>query len=406
MVIRRTFPRAIAAAVLLLLTACSRGPADHEPKLSPHPVFSKPLGTQPYAALQQTQNAGSASFTQKVTFTSKQGDAVQTTVGSLNFAGKRGAGKRDWTLPRTLPGRVKDALLGRATEEGLRDSSAVIAVDPQTVHYRSASAKYWLRYRANGDDVEGLDSIAKLRGTEAALSGTLLETVTTAKATAQRSTPGGGRSYRTEFGLDAAWGLLFPADLREELAPVWKVDPTRAPVVMTLTVDPKGRITRAEADLSALLRRDKESALATVTSIHAELALAAHGAAKPAMPTSSDMVLDAGKAVMADEDTKPGDCIDVNTGARTNGLVVRVTCSGLHDARVFAQTSLGDGSYPGRAAAEHRALDACEEAFDRAPSRWTDEAAPRDHYWSSWPLEAEWKASAEPVATCYVASRA
>ncbi|MEU4497550.1 hypothetical protein AB0F96_29940 [Streptomyces sp. NPDC023998] len=406
MVIRRPSLRAIAAAVLLLLTACSRSPADHEPKPSPHPVFSKPLGTQPYAALQQTQNAGSASFTQKVTFTSKQGDAVQTTVGSLNFAGKRGAGKRDWTLPKTLPGRVKDALLGTATEEGLRDSSAVIAVDPQTVHYRSASAKYWLRYGANGDHVEGLDSIAKLRGTEAALSGTLLETVTTAKATAQRNTPGGGRSYRTEFGLDAAWGLLFPADLSEELAPVWKVDPTRAPVVMTLTVDSKGRITRAEADLSALLRKDKESALATVTSIHAELALAAHGAAKPAMPTSSDMVLDAGKAVMADEDTKPGDCIDFNTGARTNALVVRVTCSGPHDARVFAQTPLGDGGYPGRAAAERRALDGCGEAFDRAPSRWTDEAVPRGHYWSSWPLEAEWKAGAEPVATCYVASRA
>ncbi|MFF0066607.1 hypothetical protein ACFYRC_34835 [Streptomyces sp. NPDC005279] len=401
MIRRRLTIVAATAAPLLLLTACSGGTPDNKPEPPPHPVFSKPLGAQPYAALQQTQKAGSASFTQKVTFTSKQGDAVLTITGRLDFAGKRGEGSRTWLVPKAFPDKTKEVMLGAVGRQGFGDSSAKVAIDPQAVRYRSGSATYWLRYPTVGSLI-GFDSITSLRGSEAALGGTLLEVPILARATAQQNTPGGGRSYRTEFGLDAAWGLLFPLDVRGELARPRGADAAKAPVVMTLTVDSQGRITRAAADLSALVNKDKERALSTVTGIRSELTLTAHGSARPAMPPPSDAVLDAAKSVLDSTKTSPGDCIDFNTGTHRIGRLVRVGCTAPHDGRIFGHSRLGDGGFPGRAAAERRAEDGCRRAHDRAPSRWTDEAVVSGEYRWIWPLEAS---DEDPVATCYVVSR-
>jgi hypothetical protein len=407
LVIRR--PSLLAAAVvavapLLLLTACSGGARDEKPKSvpSPHPVFSKPLDTQPYEALQQTHRAGSASFTQTVTYASKQGDAVLTIKGRLDFAGSRGDGTRAWKVPTAFPAAAKDAILGETAGGRRGASSARIAVETQDIHLRPGSAAYWLRYGADTGPLYGLDHVTRLRGTAAPISGTLLEVLSGARATGQDKTPDGGRSYRTEVPLNLTWSLV-PTHLWDEVDTDPQTD-AATPTPLTLTVDAEGRITHAEADLSAL-RKGKGGALSHVTAIRAELSVTGHSTSKPTMPTVSETILDAGEAVRLSEKTKAGECIDFNTGIPHHDAVVRVSCSTSHDGRVFAQVPLGAAEeYPGDEAAERRAMGACERAKEVAPAAWTQEAEPGS-YWSMWPGPTGWGVGSKPVATCYVVSR-
>ncbi|MGW2564287.1 hypothetical protein ACWCXB_34815 [Streptomyces sp. NPDC001514] len=266
-------------------------------------MFSLPVGEQPYQSVRQTQQAGSASFTQQLTSTSRQGDAVLTAAGRLDFTGRRADGTHTWKIPDGLPAKARDTLLGEVPGKGSAAASARIALAPETVHHRSGTAGYWLRYDLSRP-VDGDDSIAWLHGTEAA-----------------------------------------------------------------------------------------------------RLVLTAHGRTKPVLPSASDAVLEASKAVLTRHEATPGDCIDFNTGTRDTSLVVEVSCTGPHDARVFGQVPLTSGDYPGPEAAHRRASDTCRRAHGRAPAAWTEDNAEPGKYWSSGPTGSDWGDRQQRVATCYVVSR-
>ncbi|MFI9588465.1 hypothetical protein ACIHCQ_43345 [Streptomyces sp. NPDC052236] len=393
---------AVLTAASLLLTACGGGTDD---KPTAHPVFAEPVGRQPFLALRQTQKAGSATFTQTVTFVSKKGNAVQTSTGRVDFADSRGEGSLAWTVPDGFDEDAKDVILGTTPGRIRADPAGRIAVDTQTIHYRAESAAYWIRYgAADADPLNGVDSIRHLRGSEAAIGGTLLEAIGAAEAASQQESPSGGRTYRASFALNTAWDL-FPSDLTEELAAAWNQNIKQPAVPLTLTVDAKGRITRAEAELSGLLK-GKDSVLADVTAIRAQLTLTGHGTSKPVMPTASDRVLDAATAVTRTDEAKAGECVDFNAGLRNSRIVVRVPCATAHDGRIFAQSTPDDGGYPGAEAAADRADEFCRRSHDRAPADWTDESVDPGRYWTTWSTEHEWAELGKARATCYVVSQA
>ncbi|UYQ61711.1 hypothetical protein [Streptomyces peucetius] len=398
MLIRLRLPvLAAVAATLLPLTACS---AD-----GPHPVFAEPLAGQPRAAAQVTRDEGSVSFTQTMTYGSERGDVVQTTTGRLDFTNKRGTAQRSWRVPKGTPARVKDVLLGPAPLHGPARIEAGLAVDAQYVHYRPGTARYWLRYGGNpGDPLDGADEILSLRGRAAAIGGTLLEVTGGARATAQRHTPEGGRSYRTEAALSDAWHL-FPAGVRAEMTQAWPAsDAGTTPVRMTLTVDARGRITGADADLSALVGR-KEEAFSGLTGLRVRLALTGHGFSEPAMPGPSETVLNPAEDVVSLHSTgvAPGGCVDFDAGAHMTGLVVRVDCEHPHDARVYAREPIGNLAYAPEADSDDMASDRCEQAYLAAPDRWTDDAVD-DGLWALYAGEEDWGLPGASL-TCYVLSR-
>ncbi|MFB7373493.1 hypothetical protein ACFC0D_27010 [Streptomyces sp. NPDC056222] len=390
--IRRLARTAAAlAAASLSLTACGGGTDDGgAAKPAAHPVFSEPLDRQVFLALRHTQKAGSAELRQIVTFTSRQGEAVQTLTGRVDFTGSRGEAASSWRVPRQFPEDARATILGSLPGRTTGDTSSRYTVDTQTIHYRPASAGYWLRYSGDIKPLWGIDSISHLRGSEAAVGGTLLEALGTAEATAQSGTA--GRSYTATFPLAAAMNL-FPYDLRKEFVPIPLNDTVRTPPIpVTVDVDADGRITRARADLSALLTKEKDSALTEVTALHAELTLGGFGASKPtAAATPAERTLDAGTAVVATYDTKSGDCMDFNTGLRQHRLVTRVPCTGSYDGKVLGQHRLA-GGWPGTRSAMDRAERACADAAG-------------DRSWYTWSTAREWTDNGEGRATCYSVTR-
>ncbi|MFD7326607.1 hypothetical protein ACFV9D_36940 [Streptomyces sp. NPDC059875] len=384
--IRRLARTAAAlAAASLSLTACGGGGTD---AAAAHPVFSEPLDRQVFLALRHTQQAGSAEFRQKVTFTSPDGKAVQTLTGRLDFADSRGEAASTWRVPRQFPEDARETILGALPGRDTGDATSRYTVDTEAIHYRAGSAGYRLRY--SGSDIKplwGVDSISHLRGSEAAVGGTLLEALGSAVATSQSGTA--GRSYRATFPLTAAFDL-FPYDIRQEFAPTPLYDTAKsAPIPVTVDVDAEGRVTRAQADLSALLSKEKDSALAGVTGLHADLTLGGFGASKPTAAASpAERTLDAAEVVIATYDAKPGDCMDFNTGLRHYRMVARVPCTGSYDGRILEQHTL-TGDYPGAESAEDQADRACATS------------GTRDRAWYTWSTEREWTDNGEGRVTCY-----
>ncbi|MFE9135902.1 hypothetical protein [Streptomyces sp. NPDC007355] len=385
---------AALAGAVLLLSACDSGPGAARP--APHPVFSEPLARQVNLALRHTQQAGGAGLRQTVTFTSGKGSAVQTLTGRLDFAGSRGSATSRWQLTPGFPRAARETLLGTPQGPGTGDAVGRYTVDTRTIHYRAGSAGYWLRYTGDIKPLWGIDSISHLRGTEGAIGGTLLEVLSGVRPAAQRALDGGGRSYRADFPLTEALEL-FPYDLRGEFvpAPLYDHMPS-APVPLTVEVDREGRITRARADLTVLLDRRTEGALAGVTALHADLVLDGFGAPETgAIALPDGRVLDAASAVTPTSEARAGECMDFNTGMRYSRLVARVPCAGPHDGKVLAQHPL-TGAYPGVEDARDRAGRACAGARDGS--------RPGD-LWYTWSSEHDWTARGEGRATCYAVSR-
>ncbi|ALC19009.1 septum formation family protein [Streptomyces pristinaespiralis] len=389
---------AVAVATSVFLTACSGGSEEQDPA---HPVFDATLQQQPRQALLATQAAGTASFRQTLTFTSEHGDSVQTSEGRLDFDGSRAAGSQAWKIADGLPDEAKDALLGTRLGEGRSPARSDLAIDPGTIRLRSGEAAYWLRYDESAPFGSG-DSIDALRGTEAAFGGTLLEIVSGAQEVRQSAADGGGRTYRARL---TAFNTLrmFSKDLRDEL--ISSIDPgvTERRVTLDLSVDADGRISRAEADFSALLGR-KDSALRSVTGLRAVLTVSGFGASPPVMPPLSGRTVSAKDTVRPIGEVEPGACVDLNTGTRVLDMVVAVSCEQPHDARVFAHAAFG-ADHPGRKAARQQAGENCRQAYRSASESWTREAVKDDMYWYTWPTEAGWNRGGKPVASCYVVSR-
>ncbi|MGN9790860.1 hypothetical protein ACTMTU_07095 [Streptomyces sp. OZ13] len=386
---------AAAAAAAVLLTACSA-----KEQAPAHPVFDAALQQQPRQALLATQAAATASFTQTLTFTSEHGDTTQTSEGRLDFPGGRAAGSLAWKVAEGLPAEAQDALLGTRLGEGRSPARSRVVIDPATIRIRSGEAAYWLRYDESDPFGSG-GTIDALRGAEAAFGGTMLEIVSGAQDVKQSAGDGGGRLYRAKLTAFNALGMFSP-DLRKELVRSIP-DVTEAPVTLTLAVDAQGRITRAEADLSALLDR-KDSALGSITGLHATLVVSGLGASPPAMPPASERNLPAKETVRPIGELKPGACADLNTGTRVLDMVVAIPCEQPHDARVFGHSAFSL-DHPGAEEAKRHASEKCGQAFGAAPDVWTRESVKKDHYWFTWPGEDGWGEGGVPVASCYVLSR-
>ncbi|MFD9543180.1 hypothetical protein [Streptomyces sp. NPDC060022] len=401
MIRRHLLPLCSAAlSATLLLTACAGGAADDKPA---HPVFGAPVEQQPRQALLATQAARTASFTQTLTFSSPSGDTVQTASGRIDFAGGRAVGSIDWTTAEDLPDEAKDALLGVRLGEGRSPARTRVAVEPDTIRLSAGEAGYWLRYEGSSEAFGAGAAIDALRGAESAFGGTLLEILSGAQDVKESpAAKKGGRTYLAKLTAFNAL-RLFPKDLGSELTA--NIDPngTATPVSLSMSADAKGRVTRAEADFSALLDK-KDSALDEVTGLRAVLRVSGFGKSAPVMPAASEQTLDAKGAVTAIGEVKKGGCADLTTGTRTPDMVVSVPCAQPHDARVFAHSRF-DAAYPGDKKAKRMAGDACRKAYRSAPAAWTREGTEKDHFWYTWPGEARWGVGADPVVTCYVETR-
>ncbi|MFE7757181.1 hypothetical protein [Streptomyces sp. NPDC057429] len=389
---------AVAASAALLLTGCSGGAADDKPA---HPVFDVPVGQQPHQALLATQAARSAAFTQTLTFSSPSGDTVQTTSGRLDFPGSRAVGSIDWAPAEKLPQEAQDTLLGTRLA-GRAPTRTRLAVDPGTIRLRAGEARYWLLYEGNSGAIAPGAAVDTLRGSEAAFGGTLLEVLSAAEDVKEAPAKKGGRVYRAE--LSQTYALrLFPKDLGSELAISMDANGDVPFVPLSISVDAKGRVLRAEADLSALLGR-KDSALKGMTGLRARLDLTGFGVSAPVMPAASEPALDAKKAVTKVAKVKKGGCADLATGTRTFGMVVSLPCEQPHDIRVFGHARF-DATYPGKDAAKRMAGEACDDAHDAAPSAWTRGAVKKGRFTYTWPRAGGWGAGSDPVITCYVKTR-
>ncbi|NNJ07751.1 hypothetical protein HHX38_27020 [Streptomyces sp. PKU-MA01144] len=393
----------IASALVvasLLLTACSGSDGEGAAPPAEHPVFSLPVDEQPYQTMRETQQSGSAAFHQTLTFTAKQGDAVLTTAGRLDFSGGRADGTHTWTIPHGLPATTKDILQGATWVEG--SASARVALTPESVLHRSGEGDYWLRYDPDRL-IDETDSISRFHGMESPFGGTLLEVITALHRIKGQPVTGGGRRFTAHIVPRSATESLLPGDLHRRMRAVGPAESAGTPVPLTLTTDAKGLITQVEADLSALLKGG-DGGLPGVTALRVRLVLTGHGRTTPALPPGSDVVLDADKAVLPRYSAAAGDCVDFSTGTRRAALVVKVSCTGPHDARIYAQVKL-KGAYTGERGAKRRAMEACGSAYRSARSAWTSDSVNPGEYWGVWPKEEHWDSPRERVATCYVLSR-
>ncbi|MFF9341931.1 MULTISPECIES: hypothetical protein [unclassified Streptomyces] len=337
---------AALAAISLPLTACSAGGRSDGPPApaatATHPVFGQKTDRQVFLAVRETQKAGTARFTQKLTFEGKKGSVARTMTGGLDFAGDRGRVEVAWVLPAGTPRKVRTALLGStpALEDG--DASGTYLISRDRTRYRAASSPYWLDYAPEdtADAFTGNDPLEFLRGSEAPVGGTLLEALTAGKASAHREGAAGGRTYRAELS-DSALPLLFPADLHAHLVLPGPSAALRPPVPLTVDVDAQGRVTRARITVKDAFREDGD--LSGFTTLTVDLALTGHGASAPSMATDGK-VLKAADTVRDIAEVEKGGCADFATGQRSSRQVVTVPCAGPHDARILGQHRIAPGA--------------------------------------------------------------
>ncbi|MEU3499332.1 hypothetical protein ABZ726_00680 [Streptomyces hundungensis] len=408
--LRTAWTAVAAVSGALLLTAC--GPSAPAAKRAPaaasptHPVFSKPLDDRPYAALGQTKAAKNVTFTQTVTFSAKEGDAVLKTSGKLDFAGGRADGSLGWSVAEGFPDGAAKAL-GTVDAHRRQDGrTARLVIGPQNLDYRSATADYWLRYSGTtplAADPHGYALLAAnaLRGNQAPFSGTLLEVLAATADVNDEALPDGGHRYRAFLVGSSISGFLAGTVPAGGLAGT--VNNVRHP--LTMTVDRDGRITSAETDVSQAIAKGDDSVLAPVQNLRIKLTLDGYGTSAPGAVPASDKLLPATGAIVRLRETKAGACVDFHTGMTDTALVVKADCERPHDGRILARPELPDGGYPGHAAAQRQAARECRAAYRDAPSAWTGENVDEKKFWYTTPGEDDWKGDAPPAATCYVLSR-
>ncbi|WP_030748516.1 septum formation family protein [Streptomyces griseus] len=397
---RRATRLSTALGALLLLAACTGGEDEAAAPPPKHPVFDGELRSQVSLALRRTQQAGNASFTHTLTFESKRGRAVQTISGRVDFAGGTGEATIRWRVPESYPSDVKDLLLGRAPGLGPADSASHAFVDSRQITYRASSSRYWLRYgKGDYDPALGDGALIRLWGTESPVGGTLMEGLSGTRAV---SVSGGnaGRTYRAEMPpvVSSMLPYSLAGELNDEAGAAFNPVKPPKPLPTTVTVDGRGMITHARADLSHLLGKEG-SVLDDVTALRMELTLSGIGTSRP-VGRAEGTILPASDTVRSIWKVKPGRCVDFSTGQHNATLVAEIPCSRSHDGRLLAQVPYGDGPYPGATATKNQARDACRGAYRRASGEWTGEAAEKGTYWYMWPDREDWRDGGRVV--CYV----
>ncbi|MFI9118530.1 hypothetical protein ACIGW0_03825 [Streptomyces bikiniensis] len=386
---------------LLLLTACNGGDgkgASPGARPTGHPVFDQALDRQVFPALRETREAGSASFTQTLSFGSAKGTAVQTLSGELDFTKGAGEAAVKWQVPEKHSAEVRKTLLDSSPGRASGTASAGFVVDRQRIRYRAASSGYWLRYDsadtlAAGD---GSDPIGHLRGSESPIGGILLEGMGSPDAEARQNGPAGNRTYRAEMPFSTGWAML-PADLRKELG--GRDGHQRPPDGLPPdgVRGPAGPDHPRPGGHARLLR--KSGVLADVTSLTMDLTLTGFGSSKPAAAPTGN-VRRAAEAVLPMRDVRSGGCVDFDSGRCAAHVVVDVPCSGPYDARVFAQIPLRPGAT--KAETQERADIACTIARDMVAPAWMPKSP---EIWAWWTPAGMSGPRGKDLVTCYVTTK-
>ncbi|WP_267245623.1 hypothetical protein [Streptomyces sp. PR69] len=254
---------------------------------------------------------------------------------------------------------------------GTTDRRTLATVADDVYAQRASSA--WLRFSpvTAGELGPAASSFtAYAAGDAAPFSGTLADLVPrTIPRQEPRRQPDGSRVYRVTALPEVAAELL-PGNLRA-VARKWGPDP----VWLTVTLDAKGRLAKATADLGPVLARlHDRKVLSGVTRLDASYELTAFGEpVRYRVPGEDGARVEAAEAVLAPVGTlKGGQCAAADTGLDTIGAVRPVGCSEPHDLRVFAQTSV-DLTFPGKKEADSGkdyGDEQCGRAYAEAPGEW------------------------------------
>lgn len=226
----------------------------------------------------------------------------------------------------------------------------------------------WLRYPADAqqDFSRGTADIGDRAGSVTPYGGTLADAVFGSFPTAAPKVLADGTWRYTLDVSSGITGYLLP-DLDVRPGQDSRVS---VPLPFTVDVDKAGRLARATADLTPLL---KVYEVGTVNSLRAELTFGGFGA-KVEPPVSQDRrVEDATRVLTLIHRVKPGTCAGTDTGIASYGLVRVVDCSRKHDLSVFGQLRIEESSdEPFRYEDGYDlARKRCDDKFSAAPAAWT-----------------------------------
>ncbi|MFF2571981.1 hypothetical protein [Streptomyces sp. NPDC058084] len=404
--------RAAAALVPLLLTALAAcqsgggGTTGATPSPTVTPVFDVRLDDQLQAATKATTAAGNAAFTSTLRYGSAHGTAVDRATGAQDYTADAARAERELSVPRRFPAEAAEDLGARP---GAAPVSETYVIKGGQVDYRTRQGG-WLRYspQASMDVVDLYGGILDRAGETAPYGGTLAEVVRTADATKQPvKGADGSRTYELTVAPQTAAPAL-PYFLRDPLT----YDRGGERVALTVVLDARGRLLRASADYTPVLKvMHAEGVLEGVTSLKAEYSLSGLGSTRLPGPEAGreTRTEDAEKALTPLTEVRPGSCGSTDTGLGGSLDLVRVVpCGKTADLRVFGQVTVKEtvqGNPDG--VANRKAGERCGTKFRSAPAAWVADARPHGTYYSygagssSSPYTGP-DADVEGAFTCYV----
>ncbi|MEV6326834.1 hypothetical protein [Streptomyces sp. NPDC051909] len=384
----RNVPVRWAALPLLLaaLAGCRSGGAAatdaKAPKPTGTPVYEVRLDDQLSAASRATTAAGSSAFTWTLSYGSAKGTAVDRTTGTQDYAKDTARAERVLDIPRRFP---EDAVADLGGRSGAKPVPEVYEVKGNQVDYRTRQGG-WLRYssQASMDVVDRFAGILMRAGDAAPFGGTLAEVVRNADAEKQ---PAKGADGSRTYELSVPWQTANDA-LPASLADAAMYSDRDGLVSLTVVLDGQGRLTRASADYTTLLKWMHEGGvLKGVTSLKADYTLTGHGGTTVPAPTAekSGTLEDAEKALAPLAEVKPGACASSDTGLGVSLALVRtVPCGKDADLRVFGQVKIKETIQENpTGVADKKARERCRSAFRSAPDAWVADAHPAGTYFTT-----------------------
>ncbi|WP_031083563.1 hypothetical protein [Streptomyces sp. NRRL WC-3549] len=337
-------------------------------------VYGLPLAEQFGAAVDATRAAGTAVFTATTTYTSRGGDAVERTKGSLDFTG--GTSRAVVTL-------TVDRHFDEAAAEGIGEPGATVertvATDGDDVYTRQDPSSSWLRYTPEAVTRLGEPCLlyTSRQGEVAPYGGTLADLVPRViPRTAPERRSDGSRVYRATALTDVVSELL-PQNLRATGG---------APVDLVVRLDSAGRLSEVTADLApvlAVLHRE-DTLTRGLTGMKAVFRIGSYGEAAGRLgPGEGAKTEDADKVLAELADLERGRCAATTTGLDSPAIVRLADCGDPHDIRVLAQTEVEE-SFPGNRAdrvdVDDYAEEQCRRVHADAPAAWRREATDPDAF--------------------------
>ncbi|MGC5343541.1 hypothetical protein [Streptomyces sp. DT171] len=366
--------------LLLGAVACTAGGENEDgaKKSAAQEVYGQAPAKQLIAASTATRNSGTARFVSTLVYGSAAGEAVQRTVGSLDYAHHTAQADIATTVPAGFPAKAAE-LIGKAGTTGHQP----VLVQKSDVLYQ-VSPGHWLRYEGTSDFAESAAAVLDHAGDSTPYAGTLADAVGRAIPTGQpKKEADGSRHYDVTMSGSSAEMLLPHAVRNADTLTSTQVD-KRLP--LSVVLNEEGRITRASADLGPLLDAlHKKHILADVRTLRAEYTLTDHG--KPVAYTiPSAQKAPKATTVLTDlHRTAAGDCGTTDTGLDSDSLIRRTDCGSPHTLRVLGSTKVDRTTTDPITSEDAFASgeDGCQAVFAKAPAAWRAEARPANTFLTS-----------------------